>query len=511
VALVIEVDGAQCFEASAMQIDHNRDQCRSRPGLQAMCFDNHHARAVTDAVAPVVGTAIAGRNRVAPRSAAVPRGSVVPRHGLRAPFVPGLAITLLVLTVVAPAAVCAENLSDAWAAAVAADRRLGAARERTESARATLSAAEGARLPRFTLEGGYTALDNEPTARVATPTGVTQFPTAPDESASYRASLSLPLYTSGRISRGIEAAAAGLDAQQSDEARALADLKLTVAGAYLDVLRARRTLEVAEQNVTSLGSHAVDVEARFRRGLVARHHQLAAQVALADARQRAIRARNQLDLASAAYNRLLGRDLTATVMLEELTAQARSDSVDTLTERALRQRPELHAATRQAEALRHEAAAERAAAWPQLELSLDQRYQENPYQAYETLRSATVGVRWDVFDGNVVRQRAAASAHQAAAAAEERADLASRVRLQVRQAWLDEQETERRIEVAREALAQADENLRVVRSRYREGIGTNTEVLDAEAQREQSYTNYYGATYDAVLADLRLRHALGEL
>jgi outer membrane protein TolC len=130
---------------------------------------------------------------------------------------------------------------------------------------------------------------------------------------------------------------------------------------------------------------------------------------------------------------------------------------------------------------------------------------------HETLRSATVGLRWDVFDGNVVRQRAAATAHRATAAAEERADLASRIRLQVRQAWLDEQETEKRIAVAREALAQADENLRVVRSRYREGIGTNTEVLDAESQRVQSYTNYYGATYDAVLADLRLRHALGEL
>jgi outer membrane protein TolC len=418
---------------------------------------------------------------------------------------------ILALAGAGPGPASAENLTDAWTAAIAADRQLGAARQRTDAARATLSAAEGARLPRFMIEGGYSALDNEPAARLTTPLGASQFPTAPDQSASYRASLSVPLYTSGRLARGIDAAEAGLDAQQADEARTLADLKLMVAGAYLDVLRARRALEVAEQNVSSLGSHAADVEAHFRRGLVARNHLLAAQVALADARQRAIRAHNQLDLASAGYNRLLGRALTAAVALDEIEARPGTEGIEALSERALAQRPELKAATRQEAALRHQSSAERAAAWPQLELSLDQRYQENPYQVHETLRSATVGLRWDVFDGNVVRQRAAATAHRATAAAEERADLASRIRLQVRQAWLDEQETEKRIAVAREALAQADENLRVVRSRYREGIGTNTEVLDAESQRVQSYTNYYGATYDAVLADLRLRHALGEL
>lgn len=406
----------------------------------------------------------------------------------------------------------AENLTEAWTAAIAADRQLGAARQRTDSARATLSAAEGERLPRFTLEGGYTALDNQPTARVVGGAADgTQFPTAPDQSASYRASLSVPLYTSGRIARGIDAAEAGLEAQKADEARALADLKLTVAGAYLDVLRNRRALEVVEQDVASLESHAADVGARFRRGLVARNQLLAAQVALADARQRAIRAHNQLDLASAGYNRLLGRSLTVAVVLEELEARPLAESIDALTERALAQRPELKAAARQVTALRQQSVAERAAAYPQLEFSVDQKYQENPYQVYETLRSANVGLRWDVFDGNVVRHRASATALRAAAADDERADLASRIRLQVRQAWLDEQETEKRIAVAREALAQADENLRVVRGRYREGVGTNTEVLDAESQRVQSYTNFYGATYDAAFADLRLRHALGEL
>ena len=60
-------------------------------------------------------------------------------------------------------------------------------------------------------------------------------------------------------------------------------------------------------------------------------------------------------------------------------------------------------------------------------------------------------------------------------------------------------------------MAQADENLRVTKDRYREGVGTNTEVLDAETLRVRSYTNYYNAVYDAVTAKFRLKYAVGDL
>ena len=61
------------------------------------------------------------------------------------------------------------------------------------------------------------------------------------------------------------------------------------------------------------------------------------------------------------------------------------------------------------------------------------------------------------------------------------------------------------------AVSQSDENLRVVRDRYRNGEGTNTEVLDAEALRALSRSNFDTARYDAALAELRLARAVGSL
>jgi outer membrane protein TolC len=94
---------------------------------------------------------------------------------------------------------------------------------------------------------------------------------------------------------------------------------------------------------------------------------------------------------------------------------------------------------------------------------------------------------------------------------EQHDDFATKVALQVRQYWLDIQETHKRILVTEKAIAQANENLRVNRDRYENGLSTNTEVLDAETLRTGSEDNHANALYDAVLATLRLKRSLGEL
>jgi len=93
----------------------------------------------------------------------------------------------------------------------------------------------------------------------------------------------------------------------------------------------------------------------------------------------------------------------------------------------------------------------------------------------------------------------------------QRNDLISQIKLQIRQAWLDIQETQKRIKVAKQAISQADENLKVSTERYQQGLATNTEVLDAEDLRIQTNNNLNNAQYDAVMANLNLRRALGVL
>ena len=119
-------------------------------------------------------------------------------------------------------------------------------------------------------------------------------------------------------------------------------------------------------------------------------------------------------------------------------------------------------------------------------------------------------MEWKLFEG-VINHKASAMEHQAAVLRAKREDLSTRIKLQVRQYWLDGQETEKRIAVTNRSIKQAAENLRVNQDRYGNGLSTNTEVLDAENLRTLSEYNHSNAIFDAVLAGLRQKWAIGEL
>lgn len=405
----------------------------------------------------------------------------------------------------------AESLQQAWDTALAVDRGLKASREGTAAAASLLEAAKSARLPNMALEAGYTALNETPAAKADFFGQSLQMPLAQRESAAYKAMATLPLYTGGRITRGIDAATAGMDAARLGEAADAQNLKLRVADAYVSVLRAGRMLKVTESHVTRLEAHARDVGNLHAQGMVSKSDLLSVRVALADANQRKLQVANALDLARAAYNRLMGRPLDQPVTLDDLSPEATQEPLPALTERALAQRSELAALGRQVEALRHQAGAVRGENLPQVALSGGYGYQENRYQVHEGQWMVTLGAKWNVFDGGVVNHRASAVERQAAALSEQREDLVSVVALQVRQTWLDVEETRKRLVVTQSAIAQAEENLLVARDRYANGLATYTEVLDAETLRTGSESNHAAALYDAALAGLRLRRAVGEL
>jgi len=424
----------------------------------------------------------------------------------------GKAPWLLVLTMAAWGSTAgSETLQQAWETALVADHRLAAAREQRGAAAEHLEAAKAVRLPGLSLQAGYSMLDNEPAAKAHLGPVPMEFPVAEKSALSWQAMATWPLYTGGRIQAGIEAADASLAAARTRESAEIQNLKLRVAEAYVNVLRARRGVAVAQSHVTSLASHARDVENLHGQGMVPRNDLLAAQVALADARQAAIKANNGLDLARSAYNRLLGRPLAQPVTLADLQPEPIADPLPQLTRRALEQRPELYTLQAQIHALERQAAAIRAESGPQFALSGGYGYQQNRYQLHEGQWRVELGMQWRLFDGGEVRHRAAATRRQAAALQAQYEDLKTLVALEVRRHWLAVGETRQRIGVTEQAVAQAGENLRVSRERYENGLATNSEVLDAETLRVRSEGNHANAIYDAVLAVLRLKRAMGEL
>ncbi len=425
-----------------------------------------------------------------------------------------LAMTLCLLFGLAAWPLRAENLEDAWASALTADHRLEASRFAAAAAEEQWFGEKAYRLPLVTAETGYTLRDSESAFTFSYPAAGlvnVRSPYRQRENFDFQAIARLPIYTSGLLTHRIEAAAARHSAAQVDVEQARLDTKMNVAAAYVAVLRAQRALDVAVSNLENIAAHEHDVSKLFERQRVPRNDLLAAQVARSNARHHVIRSQNDLDTARAAYNRQQGRRLSDPVQLDELPEVEIRQNVGDLTRRAIGQRPDLSAMASRVRAYEHQGSAAQAVSRPQIELQGGYAFEENRYQEPQGIASVGLALRWDLYDSGRSRHQAQALWQQAQRLKRLLLEQESIVALQIRQAWLDTQETEQRVEVTRRSIQRADENLRVARRRYAMGRATNTEVLGAERLRAEIYRNYYFALYDSMLAVLRLDYAVGTL
>lgn len=421
---------------------------------------------------------------------------------------------LLALTLLCGAA-HAETLDDAWALALQNDHELQAVRFETQASRADTAAARAQRLPTLAASGSYLQFKDAPAFDFSSAGVPLQLPEVVDDDNTVLGSVtvSVPLFTSGRIANSIAAASAQQTAREAGESQAVQDLKLAVAQAYVDVLRAQRMLAVAGSSVLTLESYANEVKSMFEREVVPRNDFLAAQVALANATQSRISAANAVSVTRAVYNRRLGQPLGREVVLDQQmqTVHVAEASLEQFVARALNKRPELAAIASQTEAVQRQARAERARLFPQVMLSGGYSYLENQALDREDFATAAIGFNWAVFDGGVTRHRTDALRRSQRALEERRSDLASLIELDVRESWLRSQETRSRITATADAVVQAEENLRITRQQYLAGLVISTRVLEAETLRVQSRMNHDNAQLDATLASYRLARALGEL
>ena len=68
---------------------------------------------------------------------------------------------------------------------------------------------------------------------------------------------------------------------------------------------------------------------------------------------------------------------------------------------------------------------------------------------------------------------------------------------------------DKKLLVTKDAIGQAEENLRINTIRYSEGVGTATEVLDAVTLLTVAETNFYKALYDYKRAEAGLIYSVG--
>ena len=83
------------------------------------------------------------------------------------------------------------------------------------------------------------------------------------------------------------------------------------------------------------------------------------------------------------------------------------------------------------------------------------------------------------------------------------------IRLAVESAYLDLQSSQQKIEVTKTAVASAEENLRLQRLRYHEGVATATDELDAVTLMTTARSNSWKSLYGVGRAEAQLLYSMG--
>ncbi len=89
--------------------------------------------------------------------------------------------------------------------------------------------------------------------------------------------------------------------------------------------------------------------------------------------------------------------------------------------------------------------------------------------------------------------------------------LKNNIDLEIVQAKVNLQNSVESLEAQRQNLDLAQEVFNVSKIKYQEGVGSNLEVITAQADLQTAETNYFSALYDALIAKVDLKKAFGDL
>jgi outer membrane protein len=309
-----------------------------------------------------------------------------------------------------------------------------------------------------------------------------------------------------------QAAILGQSASRLDTLQVRDNIFLLVCQGYFRVLRGEKLVEVATQEVIQFNDQMKDARNLYEFGLATYNDVLQAEVAQADSQQRLITAKNDVINAKSALNKLMGLPIpTPIALVEEKELAAPPLKLTEAADTAVKQRSDLKAAANRIDQGEQSVTQAQAQHFPRFYAQAGHLWQPNFYYVSNSQWFAVLGLQWSLFNGLDTRAQVRQAKDKVEQLKVKQQDLSEQVRLDVQTAYLAVNETAERIRVTEKAVSQGEENLRLNRERYREQVGTATNVIDAVTLLTKTRVNFFNARYDHQLAKAQLLWAVGAI
>ena len=433
----------------------------------------------------------------------------------------GAALTMLMSQSAFAGEVVELNLEDAMQRAFNTNPAITIAGYERDSARASYNAARSSKW--ISISGSHTTQRGGSNDNVTTGNSWIWDGTAHKQVAwantskqignqhSNTVSASMPIYTGGKLSGTIKQAKAGYLISEQGLQKAYNDMRATVTNGYFDMLQADNMQKLGRESVERLADHLKNVEAQYEVGVVAKVDVLRSQVELANAKQSLIKAENAYQIAEANLNKIVGLPMDTQLKLDNILVYAPYENdMQYCLDYAAMHRPELEQAKQNVEAAKGALRVAISGHMPQIAASASQNWNDSNWPGDENGNwGVGVQVTMNIFDSGVTTSKIHGAEADLAKAHETYRDTVDAVNLDVRSNYLNLREAEKRIDTTKLAVSQAEEDYRIAQLRYMNGVGTNTDVLDAQVALTDAKTNYLQAMYDYNTCKTNLETAIG--
>lgn len=384
-----------------------------------------------------------------------------------------------------------------------------------EEATADLLEAKNRQLPELKISGSYMYLPMKPTVDMKLG-GTSGGAGGPEiHQVLYgSANLSVPIYSGGRIKYGIQSAKYLVEASKLSTENDKTAIAYNVAQAYNNLFKANQSIKVFEENLAASKKRDETFLKMENNGLIARNDRLKANLQTSNIELQLLEAKNNYNIANINMDLLLGLPDNTELEVDPNYIEEGSEvkPVDFYINQARENRKDLQALVQQRKAAELGTKAAKAENLPSIAFTGGYVAADIPkfLTVYNAL-NVGIGISYNL--SNIWKENSSLRQSQARekqlAATDEL--LNDNIKLEVNREYQNTDFSKKRISVFEKSAEQANENYRITKNKYDNGLATMTELLDADAAQIAANVGVINAKADAALAYRKLLQTTGTL
>ncbi len=291
------------------------------------------------------------------------------------------------------------------------------------------------------------------------------------------------------------------------------NIALTAIQAYLDVIRQRQLLRLAQENVAAHEEILAQIRERNASGVGRRSQLQQTEGRLARAYASQIAQQNNLEDAASRFHQVLGRYVDPDSLDEPALPLLPPDELDDLLDRALANHPAMRVADSNIRAAQADHLRSLRTRYPNLDLRFATEYGEDigGLDGNTEEISVVLNLTYNLYSGG----RNEAEQQKKISAVYEQKEFAARVRRQVintlRLAWIADTSLDRQLGYLQTHVQKAGETVESYEEEFFIGQRDLIDLLDAKNELNSAQNQLAEARYDALGARYRVYEGIGQL